>query len=166
MNAENYQLWLKDQQKEMILKYILDRRYPFMVSMYFFLGVSILLVPYNLLTVQLSKISLDAIVLFIFTLVSFVVMFFEGKGKTFGKNSDYDCLKNDEYQLDFFEFGDKLPDSGKHPYFVSDIYGNTYKCPLFLDWRNAKYGDTLICVTLNNGQKYALLQKVNLDKYL
>ena len=165
MNAQNYQLWLKDEQKELILNYILERRYSFMITMYFSLGVSIVILLYFLSTSLVYVIIPEAVVYFLFAFVSFIVMFFRGIGKTFGKNSDYDCLKNDNYQLDFCEFGGKYPDTGHHPYFIRDNCGNTYKCPLFLDWRNAQEGDTLICVSLNNGQKYALLQKISLDKY-
>ncbi|MDE5753767.1 MAG: hypothetical protein K2H89_04405 [Oscillospiraceae bacterium] len=47
---------------------------------------------------------------------------------------------------------------------MKDIWGTEYICPLFLDYKKAGQGSTLICVMLANGKNYALLEKVDLEK--
>lgn len=167
----HYALWLTEEQKNSILKYIQDRRYSYMISMYavFLLTTAMLLtaLPTFLMIVTGHSSWLDNLEILTYcaiVMIFSVSMFLRGIGKIFGKNSDYDCLKQDNYQLDFLEFGDKLPDTGKHPYYVKDKFGNHYICPIFLDYRNARQGSTLICIALSNGKKYALLEKIDLQK--
>ncbi|MBD5142027.1 MAG: hypothetical protein HDT22_00190 [Ruminococcus sp.] len=174
----HYALWLTDKQKNLILKYIQDRRYQYMISMYlaFILTIIILIfdLPYLLITniifldIQSYPFVYNTLtVITVFGILTVIIafgMFFMGIGKIFGKNSDYDCMKHDKYRLDFRDFGGKSFDTGKYPYYVENNFYNRYICPIFLDYRNAKQGDTLICVTLNNGKKYALLEKIDLEK--
>lgn len=171
----NYQIWLTDKQKKIIMRYIQERRYQHMLMIYTNLLLSAFLILYiiwiKIFTSPAEYIpdierhepaeAIGGLVISIFWLIW---LFVTGIGKKFGKNSDYDCLKRDNYQLDFHKFSHKHPDPGKYPYYLDDIYGNTYQCPVFLDYRNAEKGSILICVTLKNGQKYALLQKINLEK--
>lgn len=165
MNNQNYQMWLSDRQKEILLEYIKDRRYKFMISMQITLLISIFFTLY----LQYEKIIqgfsyhniLDHSEMLIYWLVSvaiFISIFFKGICKIFWKNSDYDCLKHDSYTLDFLECTGKLPDSGNYPYFIKCADGNIYQCGMkFLEWKNFPLGEMLVCVTLRNGQKYALL---------
>lgn len=230
MNEKHYQVWLKEEEKEVILKYLLDRRYKFMTLLYFSIPLSIVFAMYLAPFIAISKgidivygyfmdgndqmiymvlifaallgglieylrnrkktamISLIIVVIIfglyllpiggtlIVSLLRWIVylglsacitliLFFQGYGKKFGKNSDYDCIKNDKYQLDFCQFGGKESnDSGNPPYFVKNIDGDTCECPVFMDWKKAQEHDTLLCITLHNGKKYALLQKVSLEK--
>ncbi|MBE6875883.1 MAG: hypothetical protein E7496_04045 [Ruminococcus sp.] len=159
---ENYQLWLQDRQKEILLEYIKDRRYSFMLLLYLALIISVVLNAVNLadlLTVRMYLIlEPHLLVPWVVSTVGFMFLFFHGMGNIFWKNSDYDCLLNDKYQLDFLECAGKLPDSGKAPYFIKCTDENEYQwCMKFLEWKNTQTGDTLVCVTLKNGQKYALL---------
>ena len=166
----HYALWLTDEQKQVILKYIQDRRYSYMISMYilFFLTIFINFYSFPVWFRIFHDIRLDAddfefLSYSIFSLIALLVVFLKGIGITFGKNSDYDCLKRDQYKLEFYGFGGKLPDTGKHPYYVKDSSGTEYICPLFLDYKKAGQESTLICVMLANGKNYALLEKVNLE---
>ncbi len=165
---ENYQLWLTPEQKNQLLNYIKDRRYHFMLLLYLALIISVVLNAVNLadlLTVRMYLIlEPHLLVPWVVSTVGFIFLFFHGMGNIFWKNSDYDCLKHDNYTLDIREYAGKLPDSGKYPYFVKAADGNSYQCTAFMDWKRAHDGDMLICIELKNGQKYALLQKVSLEK--
>lgn len=169
----HYALWLTEDQKQIVLKYIQDRRYTYMISMYvlFFMTVLVNLYSFPVWFRIFHGIGLDAddfefLSYAVFTLLASLAVFLKGIGITFGRHSDYDCLKRDQYQLDFREFDGKLPDTGKHPYYVRDIQGTEYICPLFLDYKKAEQGSTLLCVTLANGKRYALLEKVDLEKHI
>ena len=155
----HYALWLTEEQKNLILKYIQDRRYQYMISMYLAFVLTIIILIFDLPQLLITNIIFLDIQGYLFvyntlTVITAFGMFFMGIGKIFGKNSDYDCMKHDKYNLDFRDFESKLPDTGKHPYYVEDNFNNRYICPIFLDYRNARPGNTLICVTLNNGKKY------------
>ncbi len=167
----NYQLWLLPEQKNQLLEYIKDRRYKLMITMYCSLIASILLIPPAVwefhdierqIMVRYHSKGDSAgmiILLLLWSAFTFLVNFVRGVGKDFWKNSDYDCLKHDAYTLDIRECSGKLPDSGKYPYFITDSDGNAYQCCMkFLEWKNLPAGEELLCVTLRNGQKFALLQ--------
>ena len=166
----NYQLWLLPEQKNQLLEYIKDRRYKLMITMYCSLIMSLLLFPlavwdFKTLDTPVHYLGGQRIVngswllLWIISFLLSIVYFVRGIGKDFWKNSDYDCLKHDAYTLDIRECSGKLPDSGKYPYFITDSDGNAYQCCMkFLEWKNLPAGEELLCVTLRNGQKFALLQ--------
>ena len=168
------QSYLTPEQKEIIMKYIKDRRDPFMMTLYFSAVMSVLLAPlarwdfkmlcYAPVTLHGRSRAYGIISTFwIISVFLFIVYFVRGIGKIFWKNSDYDCLKHDDYTLDLMECAGKLPDSGKYPYFVTDSIGNAYQCTKFLEWRNIQNGEHFLAVTLKNGQKFALLRKIDLD---
>ncbi len=165
---KNYQMWLKEEQKEQVLKYIQERRYQHMITMYCVGIVALLFSIFNFLDMKYTKIGFiydtNLVSYWLLSTLITLVMFLQGIGKIFGKNSDYDCVKKDNYTLNIRKFAGKKPDTGKHPYFVEDFYGNSYQCINFLDWKHAHDGDMLICIELKNGKKYALLQKVLLEK--
>ena len=172
---------LTQEQKQLLTEYIKDRRFPYMARLCCLFGLTVLMfltfLP-DLLRLYYNPESWEEswsapawakesgyyalpilfFCLWIASVCWFLKEFRQGIGKAFWKNSDYDCLLHDNYQLDFRECAGKQPDSGKYPYFVSDSDGNRYQCPVFLDWKHAQKGDTLLCITLKNGQKYALLQ--------
>lgn len=88
-----------------------------------------------------------------------VVMFLRGYGIKFGHNSDYDCVKRLDYTCQTKPYGGKSEDTHKHPYFLMDMEGSQYCCPVFLDYKNADTGSFLTCVILNNGSLYAYLDR-------
>ena len=168
------QSYLTPEQKEIIMKYIKDRRDPFMMTLYVSAVMSVLLAPlarWDFRRLCLSPLTYHGrsraygiiLTLWAICFLVAVVYFIQGIGKTFWKNSDYDCLKHDAYTIDFLECTGKLPDSGKYPYFVTDSIGNAYQCTKFLEWRNIQNGEQFLAVTLKNGQKFALLHHINLD---
>jgi len=165
---QNYQMWLNEKQKRDILKYINERRGQHMITMYCMIIIAVIFNLINFFDMKYTKLGIiynsNLVSYWVISTVMALVMFLQGIGKIFGKNSDYDCIKKDHYTLNMRKFAEKKPDSGKHPYFVDDFYGNTYQCINFLDWKRAHNGDMLICIELKNGQKYAILQKVMLEK--
>ncbi len=169
---QNERSYLTPEQKQIIMNYIQDRRYTFMVTLYVSAVMSVLLAPLArwdfkmLCTAPVTRHGRSRaygiiLMFWVLSLSMFVVYFVRGIGKTFWKNSDYDCLKHDDYTIDFLECAGKLPDSGKYPYFVTDAIGNPYQCMKFLEWKNIQNGERFLAVTLKNGQKFALLQKIN-----
>ncbi len=160
---QSYQMWLEDDQKEFLINHILERRSKFMITMYCALFGTVLTNMINLFDWKYLRIGIiwnsELSVYWIAVTLGFLVMFCRGIGRTFGKNSDYDCLKSDQYQINFRSVAGKLPDSGKYPYYLKDAYGNAYQCAKFLDWRNARNGDVILCVELKNGAKYALVPR-------
>lgn len=170
---QNFQSWLSFEQKEIIMNYIKDRRYTFMMTLYASLVMSVVLAPLAIWdfkmicfppTVRyLGRRHIYGVILtlWVIFIALFIVYFFQGIGKTFWKNSDYDCLKHDAYTMDFLECAGKLPDSGKYPYFVTDSVGNAYQCMKFLEWKKIQDGEKFLGVTLKNGHKYALIQQNN-----
>ena len=162
-------LFLPEKQQKILEKYISDRRYKFMLTMYLSLAGTILLLFPALLEIHTprstkrysyrrrSRISILA--LWIICAVTFVLHFLRGIGIHFGKNSDFDCAKKQDYVFEMKEYGGKDPDSGKAPYYVYDTAGTKYFCPVFLDWKNACEGCRLYCVTLANGKHYAMLEE-------
>ena len=93
--------------------------------------------------------------------VFLLITFLRGYGRVFGKNSDLDCVKNGKYSYELRPFGGKSPDKGKHPYYLMDGTGTAYLCPVFLDYKNAAPDRELLCVHLDNGNRFALLAKDN-----
>lgn len=180
---------LTEEQAEIIIKYIRDRRYSFMVRMIAALVVAVLGLPLAVLEAQELFGSLERGVqggaqLLAFryrrrrryrrgSLVAFwiicvfigVTMFLQGIGKKFGIGSDLDCMLQKKYICEKKAFGAKSADAQKHPYFLIDEDNNSYYCPIFLDWKKAEPGNCLICVTLSNGNRYALLDKTTVKEW-
>lgn len=162
-------LFLPEKQQKILEKYISDRRYKFMMILYLSLAGTIALLFPALLDIHTPRRTMrysyrrrsrmSSFALWIICAVTFVLYFFRGIGIHFGKNSDLDCARKQNYVFEMKEFGGKDPDSGKAPYYVYDKAGTKYLCPIFLDWKNACEGSRLYCVTLANGKHYAMLEE-------
>ncbi len=165
-----YRLRLPEEKETVLLQYVSERRYSFMMMLYLSLAGSLLLLPLaiydfkNLVNPGYYGYSYRyrrnrsgyILIFWIMCIASFIVSFIRGIGKTFGMNSDFDCLKNQKYAFGTMILGGKKHDAAKHPYYVSDRDGNEYCCPIFLDYKNAKFGDEMFCIILDNGTRYAL----------
>lgn len=160
-------LRLDPDKEDALIKYVKDRRYMLMISLYISGFLSVVLAPFaiaeinNILsgtyyTVGYGRRRRSSVIVFwLFMLVTFVVNFFTGFGRVFGPGSDYDCLKKGKYGFGTMTLGGKKHDSGKHPYYVCDKLDNVYICPVFLDYKNANFGDEMFCVVLDNGKRFA-----------
>ena len=179
-------LRLASEKEEIILKYIKERRYTFMLGFYISLAVSVLGFVPALLDLRmamngdtlLSLPEMDVPMLaagilrrrgryyageLFFGWCAFVllalILFIQGIGKIFGPGSDYHCFIKQKYAFGTMRVSGKAPDTGKHPYYVYDQHGDPCICPVFLDYRNVNIGDEMFCVLLDNGKRYVLMEK-------
>lgn len=171
MNTDELcRLRMPEEKEEALCKYIADRRYVHMMTLYLSLAGSVILAPFaimewNGLSARSHKSYYyrrryarrgSIVGLWIFAIATFIVMFIKGIGSVFGRNSDYDCVKRRKYAFGTMTVGGKKHDLQRHPYYVSDRDGNEYCCPVFLDYKNAQFGDTMFCVVLDNGKRFAM----------
>jgi len=158
-----YQIYLNDEQKDYLIKYMRDRRYGNMLIMWISvlsaLGCLVFLFGYNhktFLSALADEGGLECFSSFIIFTATFVGEFIRGFGKTFGYKCDIQCIQQDLYTLDYGNFGYREKDTGKHPYYICDNMGGIYICPRFLDWRNADSESKFLYIKLENGRGYAI----------
>ncbi len=161
-----YQIYLYEEQKQYLIKYIKDKRFMNLMILWFsgmsiFILVSLLLfeAKYCNFTEETQIISeLDANVIYylVIGVIIFILEFIKGYGKNFGHNCDIKCIENDLYTLDYRNFGYREKDTGHHPYYICDNLGGTYICPRFLDYRNADSDSKFLYIKLENGRGYAI----------
>lgn len=184
-NALNLLLYLPDHQKEIILKYIRERRTSLMVNLYLSAAFSILLFLPAILDLQAALhggffrletavgntamllarrhrysshyVEGELFLIWCVALVVFIIHFIRGIGIHFGPNSDLDCVQNNKYLYEVRDCAGKSEDRQKHPYYLYDDENTAYFCPLFLDWKKAEPGAKMICLSLQNGRHYAIL---------
>ncbi len=157
-----YQLFLDDEQKKIIINYIDNRRFTYMLCMYWLIGVLLLMIlkilPLVILNCFSLKNNLEGIIYIILVVFMFLFMFLGGFGKYFGVNCDISCIKKDNYSLNHAKFVRRKENStNRHPYYIYDDLNNLYICPVFLHYRNADSEDNFLYITLGNGRRYALL---------
>lgn len=157
-----YQLFLDDEQKKIIIYYIKDKR-TFKICCICFVIFWLLITLFSMLPFIVSgDVSFQNCGEPIFYIISEVIMLFyliiEGFGKDFGFNCDTSCIKKDNYSLQHAKFARRKENSAnRHPYYIYDDLNNLYICPVFLDYRNADSEDDFLYITLGNGRRYALL---------
>lgn len=159
------QVYLNDEQKNYLIKYICDRRCVSMACMWVMTFLS--LYCFGILVIlscgfTFSKALYVGAEILGFGLVCcivFAIEFIKGFGKTFGYRCDIQCLQKDLYTLDYDDFGYREKDNGRHPYYICDNMGNLYICPRFLDYRNADTGSKFLYIKLENGRNYAIADK-------
>lgn len=177
------QFTLSQKQIETIIKYIKDRRYKMMISMYLCMILVVIGIPAMLADIQLLSgngsrtLASAAVPLgqlarryyghryvpgeFLFIWIGFVIVLIilivRNYGIRFGKNSDLDCMQRGMYTVETASFAGKSEDTGKHPYYLFDADGKPYKCPVFLEWKKADWGTKILFVSLSNGRGYAML---------
>lgn len=156
---------LTEAQEQRLIRYIQERRSGFMAVLISTGGLSLFLAPMALFDYMVSvgawKQGGEYMELFFTWLVitiAAVVMFFQGIGIRFGKGSDLDCVRKKRYTCTYETCCRKSQDTMKHPYFLYDLQKKEWICPEFLEWRNAKIGCRLLCVTLKNGKGYAFVE--------
>lgn len=158
-----YQVYLYEEQKQFLLKYIHERRFGVIMNLWctgvlFF--VMLLLMKLNTMTYGkfvFDEMTVYSVLIMVSCGIGFVKTFICNFGKTFGFGCDKKCIENDWYTLNCgkFVYRDKNPHN-KHPYYISDKSYNQYICPRFLDWRNADENTMFIYIKLQNGRGYAI----------
>ncbi|MDE6502390.1 MAG: hypothetical protein K2L10_09935 [Ruminococcus sp.] len=161
-----YQIYLYDEQKEFLLKYIRERRsenikillISAVIFIYKFLLLNSDVALKNSFEIKCAVIYHNIIM--VMSVFVFITTFISGFGKTFGYKCDKKCIENDWYTITSGNFvcRDKNS-SNKHPYYISDKVYNQYICPRFLDWKNADEHTTFIYIKLENGRNYAIVDK-------
>ncbi|MCM1507614.1 MAG: hypothetical protein NC177_10845 [Ruminococcus flavefaciens] len=159
------QVYLYDEQKNYLIKYMRDKRDVHIIPMgiaFAFIAVCtlvFLVLTYNT-GIKDAVDILDEVLLYYFVaLVSFLSEFVSGYGKFFGRRCDIQCIEKDLYTLDYGDFGYREKDTGKHPYYICDNRGGIYICPRYIDYRNADTGSKFLYIKLENGRNYAIAEK-------
>ena len=159
-----YQVYLIDEQKDYLKKYIHDKYYISIIIMRILAIVSILCLGLGIIAVQdttfINAAAQEGILELFLSFLAFAGCFMEeftrGFGKAFGRKCDIKCIEKDLYTLEYGNFGCREKDTGKHPYYICDNKGDTYVCPKFLDYKNADISDKFLYIKLNNGRGYAI----------
>lgn len=155
-----YQVYLNDEQKNYLIKYIRDRGNLLAMWIFFVFIVAFVVIfsvfAYNTGIISAIDIFAEGFTYFIIALFGFMEELIRGYGKTFGYRCDIQCIEKDLYTLDYGDFGYREKDTGKHPYYICDNMGWTYICPRFLDYRNADTGSKFLYIKLENGRGYAI----------
>lgn len=158
-----YQVYLYDEQKEFLLKYIRERRSNDIIILWtsaiIFVFI-LMLLKINILmdgSFEMTDTNACCILYMLASGFIFVRTFTKNFGKTFGYGCDKKCIENDWYTITAgkFVYRDKNTNN-KHPYYISDRAYNQYICPRFLDWRNATEDTDFIYIRLENGRNYAI----------
>ncbi|MDE5771897.1 MAG: hypothetical protein K2I06_09790 [Ruminococcus sp.] len=160
-----YQVYLYEEQKQFLLKYIRERRSNDIILLFstaIIFAVLFMLVKVDVLMTgafEMNEMNAECILYMVMSGAIFVKTFIKNFGKTFGFGCDKKCIENDWYTLTYgnFVYRDKNT-RNKHPYYISDKSYNKYICPRFLDWRNANEDTMFLYIKLENGRNYAILE--------
>ncbi|MDE5620048.1 MAG: hypothetical protein K2I80_05950 [Ruminococcus sp.] len=152
------QVYLYEEQKKFLLKYICERRFNVIMSLWsvaIIFAVMFLLLMLDSFTI--NETNIEGILIMIMSVVAFIKIFVDNFGKTFGFNCDKKCIENDWYTITCgkFVYRDKNT-RNRHPYYISDQSYNQYICPRFLEWRNADENTMFLYIRLENGRGYAI----------
>lgn len=160
-----YQVYLYEEQKQLLLKYIRERRSDDIILLFvtavIFVVLFILSDVAALMTgsFEMNELQAECILYMILSGLIFIKTFKKNFGKTFGFKCDKQCIENDWYTLTYgnFVYRDKNKNN-RHPYYISDQSYDQYICPRFLDWRNATEDTMFIYIKLENGRGYAIVE--------
>ena len=161
-----YQVYLYEEQKQFLLKYIRERRSNDIIKLW--ISAIIFIIMFMLIKMNIlmtgsfaSESNVDCLFYMFVSVFVFIKTFIKNFGKTFGFGCDKKCIENDWYTITSgkFVYRDKNT-KNKHPYFISDQSYNQYICPRFLDWRNATEDTTFIYIKLENGRNYAIADDI------
>lgn len=157
-----YQVCLYEEQKQFLLKYIRERRSDDILLLWatalIFIIMFILIKADTLMSnsFTINELNAECILYMVISGLTFIKIFINNFGKTFGYRCDIQCIEKDLYTLDYGDFGYREKDTGRHPYYICDNKGDTYVCPKFLDYRNADTGSKFLYIKLENGRGYAI----------
>ncbi|MDE6833846.1 MAG: hypothetical protein K2J39_06355 [Ruminococcus sp.] len=158
-----YQVYLYDEQKQFLLKYIRERRSGDIIILWTSAIIFIVMIEFlrtNILmdsSFEINELNAGCILYMLASGFIFVMTFIKNFGKTFGYGCDKKCIENDWYTITTGKFFSRDKNTNnKHPYYISDRAYNQYICPRFLDWRNATEETDFIYIRLENGRNYAI----------
>ena len=162
-----YQVYLYEEQKQFLLKYIRERRSNDIILLWaaaLIFIIMFMLIKMNILmtdSFEMNELNAECILIMVVSGIAFIRTFVKNFGKTFGFGCDKKCIENDWYTITSGKFVYRDKNSkNKHPYYISDKSYNQYICPRFLDWRNATEDTTFIYIKLENGRNYAIANDI------
>ncbi len=153
---------LPEERRIALLNRVEEQRSVFMISFYVNGGGAVLLtIPavwdlFQLMDRVTSRREGSIFILWIILIVAFVILFCKGFRKTFGRSSDYDCIRRKAFFCGPFTVCQKEPELKKPPYYLLDEMGNRYACLRFLDYKHCAVKEQMLGVYLENGSRYAI----------
>lgn len=160
----NTQVNLTEDQYRHLLDALEDERGKFMNLLYFSIGGSILLFLPGIMTVtgRGSGIYVQAAgVLWALCVVMAVVLFIMGYQKKFGSNCPHSQLKNRNYTCELIKVASKSGSEGRPPYLLTDVMGNQFVCPIYLEFKYIQVGGNAIGVFFPSGGRYVVHDSSN-----
>lgn len=166
---------LTGEQYEILLKYLDDRRAKYLVLLVSdIIGLVLTFVPaamvYYSLTHREEKYGIGVPNLFLKLAVCFFAMavflpalLAHGWQIYYGRRSPRSCVKRMAFSVSFVTVREKEKDTGKHPYRIRCTDGNTYCCPVYLDYKNAEICGQMLGICTDGGSHY-IMQTGNVKK--
>lgn len=164
-------LFLTDEQKQTLVKYIKERRYVLISALA--TGMLLLIVNIPLLIWDISDVQDDgflhyertargghftgtfAIVWCIIALI-WLFVFLRNYGVKYGIGCDLQCVRHDEYTLSVAPAFRKSENELKPPFYFYDDE-RRYATPNFIAWKKADLHSRILYITLKNNRGYALV---------
>jgi hypothetical protein len=177
---DKYRIWLDPKREKKLLDYVADRRYRFMMTLYLSGAAAVLGAPLAIYDMGNLKMDGGAVPLpdmemllagrygryryipgslfisWVIDIILFLFLFLSGIGRQFGAGSDYYCVAKQKYICHTMRVSGVDAGCTKHPYRIFDELGEPCICPVFLDYKHAEIGVEMLCITLDNGHKYAM----------
>ncbi|MBQ3940617.1 MAG: hypothetical protein II723_05845 [Oscillospiraceae bacterium] len=160
---------ITEAQRRELLRYLEDRRGGYMTKLVCFgvgaLFFSVLSIPVFLGVVKPSALTytprgslhrVELSYVAVILIVVFICLAVGGIGRYYGPTSPISCVRRCNYQCGRIIVAGKSPDRGKHPYSITASDGNTYCCPVYLDYKNVRSGSTMVGVVTGYGKCFAM----------
>lgn len=158
----NREFQLSEERRIALLNRVDEQRSAFMISLYVNGGgAALLTIPsildlFWLMDQTRSRKEGSIFFLWVLLIVVFAILFCKGFRKTFGRSSDFDCIRRKAFFCGTFRVSQKEPESKKPPFYVQDEMGNRYAVLRFLDYKHCTVKEQMLGVYLDNGSRYAL----------
>ena len=155
----NTQVNLTESQYQHLLEALDEERSKFMNLLYFSVGGSILLLIPGIMVVTGRGggiyVSIAG-VLWLLCVVMAVVLLITGYQKKFGSNCPHSQLKNRNYTCERIHVASKSGAEGRPPYLLTDVMGNQFVCPIYMEFKYIRQGGSAIGVFFPSGGRYAV----------
>ena len=160
---------ISEEQRRELLRYLEDRRGGYLAKLAvcgiatLFFGV--LSAPVFLGLVKSSVISyrprgsmhdVELSFVAVILLIIFVCLWIGGIGRYYGPTSPISCVRRCDYKCGRIVVTGKAPDRGRHPYYITAMDGNSYCCPVYLDYKDVRTGSTMTGIVTGRGKCYAM----------
>ncbi|MCQ2407496.1 MAG: hypothetical protein MJ065_03080 [Oscillospiraceae bacterium] len=161
------QVNLTESQYQHLLAALDEERSKFMNLLYISAGGSILLLLPGIMSLSGRGGGLyvsAAGALWLICAIMTAVLLITGYQKKFGSNCPYSQLKNRNYTCELIQVTAKSGAEGRPPYLLTDVMGNQFVCPIYMEFKYIQPGGNAIGVFLQSGGRYAVHDPSN-DTY-